>query len=426
MAALVRNVINTGIRPQARTDDEALNAQIEAAFDEWCRPENCDVTGQMGFYEMQRMLLRRKIVDGEILVKKVIDKQADIPLLLQPIRVDLLDTALMVSQNGRHVIRSGIELSDALRPLAYYIEKKTPDGYVVLDSERVPASQIIHLWTKNYPDQIRGISDLATSIKRIKDLDEYLDAETVAAKIAACFSLFVTRQNAIGSGAALANAKLGTVRDKDGKPIARVRPGMIAYMAPGDDIKAANPGRSATTAKDFANLHERMIGSGLGLSYEMISRDFNTSSYSAARQGNLEDRRTFQPMQQWMVEKFCDPVYRAFLDAAVLSGALKLPNYWQQKQKYSKVEWVTPGWASIDPLKEAQADVLNLSNGGMTLAQQCAEHGTDWRDQLAQMAKEKDYAEELGLRLSIHTPEAVQAAATNHPEQEEKEDGTEE
>ena len=48
------------------------------------------------------------------------------------------------------------------------------------------------------------------------------------------------------------------------------------------------------------------------------------------------------------------------------------------------------------------------------MAQRCAEHGLDWRDQLAQMAKEKELAEELGLVLPIHTPESVQAAESNH------------
>ena len=33
------------------------------------------------------------------------------------------------------------------------------------------------------------------------------------------------------------------------------------------------------------------------------------------------------------------------------------------------------------------------------------------------MAKEKEFAESLGLTLSIHTPESVQAAESNHKEE---------
>ena len=40
--------------------------------------------------------------------------------------------------------------------------------------------------------------------------------------------------------------------------------------------------------------------------------------------------------------------------------------------------------------------------------------GYDWRDQLEQMAIEKETAEKLGLTLAIHTPISVQAALSNH------------
>ena len=90
VGGIVRNVVGTGIKPQARTGDERLNKEIESLWKEWTRPENCDITGQQTFEEMQAMLLRRKIVDGEILVKKVIDKRGRFPLKLQVIKSDLL------------------------------------------------------------------------------------------------------------------------------------------------------------------------------------------------------------------------------------------------------------------------------------------------------------------------------------------------
>lgn len=416
ITAIERNVVSTGIHLQARTDNEQLNKQIEQLFERWCRSDNCDITGQQNFYELQRMILRRKMVDGEILVKKVMSSKrtGTVPFKLQAIRADMLDNSLMYGKNG-NVIRSGIELNDVLKPVAYWIEQKTPDGYTTLDPKRIPAEDILHIWSKKYPDQIRGVSDLAVSIKRIKDTDEYLDAETIAAKIAACFSIFIIKpQLQVGRNFHL--------KDKDGRPLTRVNPGMITELGPGEDIKVAQPGRTSSTAKEFVNVHERLIGSGLGLSYEMMSRDFNHSSYSAARQGNLEDRKTFEPMQDWLIEHFCKPVYEAFLDAAVLAGEIDLPGYWDDKERYQKSEWVAPGWASIDPTKETDADFKSLQNGMLTLSQQCAEHGYDWRDQLDQMAREKEYAESLGLVLNIHTPEAVQAAESNHVNESEGSD----
>lgn len=410
IGGIVRNVVGTGIKPQARTGDDELNKQIEALWEEWTRAENCDVTGQQTFEELQALLLRRKIVDGEILIKKTVDKKGKFPLKLQVIKSDMLSQYLLRAPKTNHVIRSGIELDDHLKPLAFWIDKKTPDGFVQYDPDRIPAKEIIHLWTRKHPDQIRGISDLAPIIKRLKDTQDYLDAETVAARIAACFSVFITTS----TGTPGAAGRFAKTKDAEGKKLQSIRPGMIKYLAPGEEVQTANPSRGMANARDYISIQERLAGAGLGLSYELMSRDFNKASFSSARQGMLEDRKTFEPMQNFMASHLCGPVYREWLDLCVLAGLINIPDYAQNREKYQQCDWVTPGWAWIDPSKEVQADINALQNAGKTLSQWCAERGYDWREQLEQMALEKETAEALGLKLAIHTPITVQAAQSNH------------
>lgn len=409
VGAILRNVVGTGIKPQARTGNEELNKRLEYLWQEWCQPENCDITHQQTFYELQHMLLRRKIYDGEILVKKVITKRGKFPLKIQVIKSDLLSQYMLTAPRTNNIIRSGIELDDYLRPLAYWIDKKSPDGYITYDPDRVPANQILHLWTKRYPDQIRGISDLVAVIKRLKDAQDYLDAEVIAAKIAACFSVFITQDSLPATA-----GRFNNVKDREGKQLQSIRPGMVKYLAPGEKVETANPSRSITSAKDFISIQERLGGAGMGLSYEIISRDFNQSSFSAARQGMLEDRKTFEPIQEFMNTHLCTPLYHEWLDTCVMAGVVDIPDYWQHKEEYQKVDWMAPGWSWIDPEKEVKADLLAIQNGGKTMAQWCAERGYDWREQLEQLALEKATAEEMGLTLSIHTPESVQAAQSNH------------
>lgn len=410
IGGIVRNVVGTGIKPQARTGDEDLNFKIEELWRKWTRPENCDITEQQSFEEMQSMLLWRKIVDGEVLVKKVVQKNGTFPFRLQVIKSDLLSATMLIAPKTGNIIRSGIELDDHLKPLAYWIEKKTPDGYIEYDPDRVRADEIIHLWTRRQPDQIRGISDLAPIIKRLKETQDYLDAETVAAKIAACFSVFVKTQT--GSPGTVGRAAVA--KDPEKKKLQSIRPGMIKYLQPGESVETANPSRGIANAKDYVAIQTRLAGAGLGLSYELMSRDFNQSSFSAARQGMLEDRKTFEPIQNWLAGHLCDPVYREWLDLCVMSGLLDIPDYFAHREAYQAVEWVTPGWSWIDPQKEVNADITAIQNGGKTLAQWCAERGYDWREQLQQMALEKKTAEDLGLTLAIHTPITVQAAMSNH------------
>ena len=411
IGSIVRNSVGTGIQPQARTPDDGINKKLEELWKEWTKQENCDITGQQTFYEIQELLLRRKVVDGESMVRKVYDKSARIPLKLQLIKPDLLDSYLLTAPKTNRIIRSGIELNDYLKPVAYWIQRKSPDGYITYQSDRVPADQILHLWRKKHADQIRGISELATSIQRISETDEYLRAETIAAKIAACYAVFITTVTPAGGGAV---GRQTQTKDKEGKPLESIRPGMISKLRPGENISAANPGRSATTAGDYVKIQQQLAGSGLGLSYELVSRDFSKATFSSARQGHLEDRRTFLPIQGYMIAHCCRPIWEAFVEAVVLAGLVKIPGYWTNKEAYLSADWITPGWEWIDPQKEANADVTLMKNGGMTLQQWCAGRGYDWEAQLQQMAKEKKYAEDLGLDLTIHKPEAVQAAEMNH------------
>lgn len=415
ISAFVRNVVGTGIKPQARTQDEKLNTQLERLWREWVKHKNCDITQAQTFYEMQATIVRRLVVDGEILMRTVVDKRAHIPLRLQLIKSDLLDNNLLYAPKTNNVIRSGIELNSYLTPLAYWLQRKSPDGYLTFESERVPAEMVLHLWHKRHPDQIRGISMLASTIKRLKDTQDYLDAETVTARLAACFSIFVLKDQKTPVPA------LGTAKaDKENKKLSSIRPGMISYLRPGEDIKTANPSRSVSGAKDFVDIQERLTASGLGLSYELLSRDFKQSSFSAARQGHEEDKRTFEPIQDYVIAHLCAPVWDMFVEMCVLTGLVNIPDFSQNRAAYTAAEWVVPGWSYIDPSKETDADIKLLANGGKTLAEWCIERGKDWREQLEQIKREREYAEELDITLPIHKPESIQAAEANHKDEKEE------
>ena len=135
---IVRNVIGTGIKPQARTSSEELNKEIEELWAEWTSPKNADITKQQSFYELEALLLRRFIYDGEILVKKVFDRRAAFPLKLQVVKSDLLSQHLLYAPGTNNVIRSGIELNEYLEPLAYWIEKKSPIKICGITNRKTP------------------------------------------------------------------------------------------------------------------------------------------------------------------------------------------------------------------------------------------------------------------------------------------------
>lgn len=402
-----RNVVGTGIRVQAKvlrpdgTEDEELNQQIEDLWAEWCRPRNCDITGQQSFYEMQAMAMRRLLVDGGIFFIKVYTNNGPVPFCLQAREVDELDTSKnMLPGLGRNRIVGGIELDEYNRPVAYYFKKYTPDGFWTGQSERVEAQRVIFLWKKTRPSQIREISPLAKTLPRIRDVNEFMEAVSVKERILACLSVFITKNtppSQLGRGLGAYGAKTD---NKSGYQQRTIAPGMIYELEPGESVSAVSPSGQATSAKDFISTQQRLAGSGQGLSYEAVSRDMSQVNYSSARQGLLEDQKTYRMWQQFLIEHFCREVYTEFVISAVLSGQLNIPDFWQDKRRYLKHVWIAPGWAWIDPQKEVTANAKAIETGQDTLSRICAERGEDWREVLKQRAAEIKLAQELGIDLT--------------------------
>lgn len=407
LSAILRNSIGSlGIVPQARVvkgggqEDEKKNDLIEELWREWARPETCDVAGLSSFAEMQSLVLRRRIVDGEVFVRKLWVRGEKFPLRLQIIETDQLDT--MIDENGANRVYQGIEVDEYLRPVAYWFRPDPMD--LTKDAVRVDASEVIHLFDRRRAAQIHGVSELAIIIQRIKDSKEFIDAELMAARIAACFAIFI-RKNQPGSFV----GRMDTV--SDGKPVQEIVPGMIQYLGLGEDVVEAKPDHPQATAADFLSLQQRLISSGLGASYEVTSRDMSRVNYSSARQGHLEDRKTFATFQQYMVEHFCRPVWETFVESIVLAGLLKVADFHGKRERYVGARWITPGWEWVDPLKEVRAASEAMEVGATTLEEICGAKGLDWQEVLRQRAREQRYAEELGVKLGALPPQEIDATA---------------
>lgn len=392
LEAFERNVVGSGFVPQADTGDEELNNKIEAVFKEWSKPKNCDISGTQSFNEMCNMIVRRLKIDGGILLLKTYDGNPKYPFQLQAREVSDLDGDSVVSyrHEGKSVV-GGVEVNDYGKPLAYWIKQETPDGWSTLETKRIPADRVIALWEKKSPSQIREISPMSQAITRIADAEDYLDTISLKEKILACFGVFIKR--ALPSGGL--GRGVNNIDRKTGLPSKTVTPGMIQELQPGDEAQAVVPNGQASNAKDMLSIMIRLVGSGAGLSYEAISRDMSQVNYSSARQGFLEDKRTYERIQRYLIDHFLDTVYEDVIASAVASKTLHIPDFWENKEKYLKHSWNTSGWDWIDPVKEVRANKIAIESNQETLATVCAKSGMDWKELIKQRAAEAVYIKKL-------------------------------
>src|SRR5512132_1408398 len=194
--------------------------------------------------------------------------------------------------------RAGVEFDALGRRRAYWLYPVHPGEVAMfrrasLTSQPVPAASMLHLFDRLRPGQVRGVPWFAPVILKLRDLDEYDDAELVRKKIEACFAAFVTGaddEETLGSAAT----------DADGRRVESFEPGMIEHLAPGKDVKFATPSAGGGYA-EYMRVQLHAIAAGVGLTYELLTGDL--SQVSA---GLLEFRRRMEALQ-WQLPGLCRP-----------------------------------------------------------------------------------------------------------------------
>ena len=141
----------------------------------------------------------------------------------------------------------------------------------------------------------------------------------------------------------------------DGERVQDFSPGVFRYLAPGESVTVPDLHAPDGQFEPFMRAMLRAVSAGLGVSYESVSHDFSSTNYSSSRLSLLEERDTYRQLQAWMIENFHQRVFEAWLDMAVLSGALDLPMYDMDPDRYREVRWMPRGWAWVDPQKEVDA-----------------------------------------------------------------------
>ena len=401
--ALQRNVVGSGYNLQAQTDNNELNAQLESLWKEWKKPMNCDITGQMSFRELKKMIVSRTYYDGGILVIKTYTGNSRFPLQLQIREVDDLD-ALGSEKNpdNGNLICDGIELNRYNNPVAYYLIETDANGVRQVQATRIPAQKVIYLWHKQRPSEYREVSLMAPILERLNDLGDYMKSVSFAQKILAAICVFIKSAQPYASpvGRAGRDEETGEAVKQE-----RIKPGQMLHLGPGEDVSTLTPPGSSADANLYSTNQKRMVAARSGLSLESTARDVSQVNYSSARQNLLSDQDTYEDWQHWLIEHFLDEVYTEFVISVVLSGEVDIPDFWQNKANYLKHEFIPRGMDWIDPYKEAMSNKVLLDSHQITYKEIYAKRGLDYKEAFEQIKKEQEMLKDAGI--SQGTAQAV-------------------
>jgi capsid protein len=105
-------------------------------------------------------------------------------------------------------------------------------------------------------------------------------------------------------------------------------------------------------------------------------------------------------VQQFMIDQFIDPIYRAWLEMAITVGRVSLP-----MGKFDlfadQVIYRPRGFAWVDPAKEITASVAALQNGIVTLQDVHSQYGRDTEEIFEQINREAELADRYNISTAF-------------------------
>jgi lambda family phage portal protein len=403
------NVVGSqGIRMQVRSIerettegiiyDDRANTLIEAAWAEWSRKKFCCMDGRLSLIDVMQLIIETVPKDGEIFIRKIKGRSAGNPFgfALQLVEADHVDeNHNAVLQNGNR-IRMGIEYDSWNRPVAYHVRNRHPgDSYTTVGDDRflvqrIPASDMIHLYAMERPSQSRGVPWLITAMRRLNMLGGYEEAELVAAREASAKMGFYK----LTEGAELNQF----AQDEDGTLIREVEAGQNEILPQGVEFQQYDPQHPTAAFGDYVKCVLRGAASGLGVSYNSLANDLQGVNFSSIRQGVLEERELWKLLQTWLIEHFCADVFEEWLLMSLTTQKIPLPL--NKFDKFNAPVWRPRGWQWVDPLKDMKASIEGI-NAGLSTAQDVAgQQGNDIEDVYAQLAAEKRLRDKYGIQLA--------------------------
>ena len=401
----VSNLVGTGIVPQSKATDAAFRARVHQLWFDWT--DVADSDGQRDFNGLQALAARGWMEGGEMFIRlrpRLPQDGLVVPLQIQLLEAELVPETYVTIAPGGNPIRAGIEFNGIGRRAAYWCWKARPDQLDPIQSGtmvRVPADQMIHLYEPVRAGQIRGLPQLTQAIVSLHDIDGYRDATLLRQKLANLFTAFVTRPPADDSSSAVDPLTGQPIETDDGQAILNLEPGIVREMEPGEEIEFSDP-PEATGYGDF--MREQLMAASVasGVPYEVLTGDMRGINDRTVRVILGEFRRAVEQRQHHtLVFAMLRPIWIAFLDRAVLSGALPVPAaYWTDPTPWQRVEWLPPTWPYLHPVQDVQYRV-DLSRAGFTSRSRIVKEitGADAEVIDAEIAADKARADKLGLQF---------------------------
>lgn len=417
-ATMATNVVGWGIQPKPKIDGEALGMSEEACAEWermalrewklWAESRFCDAERQQNFYGLQQLAYLSQLMSGDAfaLFGAKPNKRTPYQLTLRILEADRVstpqsggDSTSQEAKAGGRII-DGVEIDRDGAVVRYHIANRHPlngETNVQLEWKAIDAfgkdtgePNILHIMTRERPEQRRGVPFVAAQMEQTKQLQRYIDSELAANLVSSMLAIFLTSKEDDGQFG-LEDAVNAEDKVADDDLQLELASGAIYDLPPGREVTSVNPVRNNTTFEPFVSAMETLIGAGMEIPREVLIKKYD-SNYTASRNSMLDFWRKVRVNRSGFNNSFNQPVYEAWLSEAVALGRIEAPGFFEDpliRQAWCGCMWIGTSMGHVDPLKEVKAAAERIALNISTQEQEASEYnGGDWDAIVAQRRKE--------------------------------------
>lgn len=397
------------VRKQDGSMDAQLNKRVQSAWAEWCKTPT--VCGTMSMYDLEAQAVTTWGRDGEVFWEIVKGSKYGDNIAINPLEADYLEVGLNTvypATNNRIVM--GVEVDDHNKPQAYHFLTSHPGDRSWFSQQsgkyhrRIPASDVIHIYERLRPGQLRGEPPAKAVINAIKMVDGYREAETMSRRIRSAVMGFFRRDMPKEGGV----SELATREEGGDKPelIMDLEPGRFKELPDGMSFDQFDPGGNQTDYAQFEAQIKTDIAMGFGIS--VMSHGMQTSgvSYSAGRTVIGEDRDFYKTLQKFFIDHGTSKVFLLWLSAQSLNVNSVIPPTRMQAIR-TNFKFRGRGWDWVDPAKDVKSNAEALRTKQTSLSRVAATRGIELTDLLDEIEEDEAEAKMRGLTLDYNTANRV-------------------
>lgn len=376
---LCADTIGRGVRINIRTSDINKKDAIKKRWDRWAT--------EIKLRQKLSTARRTKAIDGECFI--VISKNPKLNSI--PIDIHLIESSgirsglistITYHDNGQVKHYDGVTFDAYGNPESYrYFYNQNFQLERFID---IPERYVIHYAHRTRPQQIRGVSELASTVLNYNDMRRYSKAVVKAAEIAADFA-FVCTTDIVD----------GDVDENDiPKPgdIMSINRGGGIFLPQGYTATQMKPEQPTATYPEFIRAQVRECAGSFGMPLNVALGDSSGYNYASGRLDHQSYYKLIKTERTEIEEVILSRLWEEF---KMFDSLLNPSDYTDDV----KVTWMWDSFGHVDPVKEANAQSTRLRNMTSNISIELASDGRDFDEIAENRAEEIQRMKELGLPI---------------------------